>query len=155
MRPRPSAPPPPAVIALACRDQQLVQPPARGGPTAVIMHGAHTGNPNVFFLPPLVPDPTGSPNFDAGKFNPGLSPVAEVCQLTGDPRGTAPVGCAPGEPVFGPATMALDLTAEQYKLNWDTKSTALVATNFYRILVRGRVAAAPSASWMLIRWIGG
>ena len=98
-----------AVIALACRDQQVLQPPTRGGPMAVIMDGAHTGNPDFFFLPPLVSDPTGSPNFDAAKFNPGLSPVAEVCQLTGDPRGTAPVGCAPGEPVFGPATMALDL----------------------------------------------
>ncbi len=126
-----------AVIALGCRDQQPLQPPAFERPSAVIMDGAHSGNADFFFLPPLVADPSGNPNFTPGKFNPGLSPVVEVCQLTGDPRGTAPVDCVAGGPVFGPAAMALDLTAEQYTLNWDTKSTLLVATNFYRILVRG------------------
>jgi len=33
--------------------------------------------------------------------------------------------------------MSLDGGGEQYQLNWDTKSSALDATRFYRIAVRG------------------
>src|SRR3989454_71575 len=39
--------------------------------------------------------------------------------------------------IWGPATMALDLTNEQYTRNWDTKSPPLDAAMFYRITVRG------------------
>src|SRR3989442_979007 len=131
----------PAVSAIGCRDQPLLQPPPHGGPAALIVDGAHSGNADFFFLPPLVPDPTGSPNFDPGKFNPALSPVAEVCVLTGDPGvlQTPAVDCVPDAPlVFGPATMALDLTDEQYQVNWDTQSPVpLDPTKFYRITVRG------------------
>src|SRR3989449_1870569 len=129
-----------AVIAIGCRDQRLLQPPSHGGPAALIVDGAHSGNPDFFFLPPLVPDPTNDPNFDPGKFNPNLSPTAEVCVLTGNP-GLGSVDCATdgsGNPllVLGPATMPLD--GEQYHLNWDTKSPVLLdATKFYRITVRG------------------
>ncbi|PYO14831.1 MAG: hypothetical protein DMD31_06765 [Gemmatimonadetes bacterium] len=129
-----------AVIAIGCRDQRLLQPPAHGALAALIVDGAHSGNPDFFFLPPLVPDPTNDPNFDPGKFNPNLSPTVEVCVLTGNP-GLGSVDCATdgsGNPVlvFGPATMPLD--GEQYHLNWDTKSPVLLdATTFYRITVRG------------------
>src|SRR2546422_11013907 len=102
---------------------------------------AHSGNANFFFLPPLVPDPSAF--FHAGTFNSALSPVVDVCTLSDDPRlHPAPpdpgaASCV-GSPVFGPATMALDLTSQQYTLNWDTKSpTLLDATKFYRIFVRG------------------
>src|SRR5260221_6669838 len=38
-----------------------------------------TSNPDFFFLPPMVPDPTGSPNFQAADFNPNLIPLVKVC----------------------------------------------------------------------------
>jgi len=139
-----------AVIALGCRDQQPLQPPAPGGPAAMIVDGAHNGNPDFFFLPPLVPDPSTDPNFDPGKFNPKLSPTVEVCVLTGDPRvittpPTPPVACDPSASlVFGPSPMALDLTNEQYRLNWDTKSPApLDASKFFRMIVRGAARGTP------------
>src|SRR2546425_4793478 len=138
------------VLSIACREQQPLQPPVRG-PAALISDGAHCimvgttcepGNPDFFFLPPLVADPSSNPNFDVGQFNAALSPVVEVCTLTGDPSGGSPVDCmmSGGNPVlvFGPVTMALDLTSQQYTRDWDTSlPQPLVATNFYRIIVRG------------------
>src|SRR2546422_3897183 len=129
-----------AVISVGCRDQQPVQPTAGAGPAYLISDGAHNGNAHVFFLPPLAPDPGAL--FHAGAFNATLSPVVEVCILTGDPSSGAPVDCmtSGGTPVlvFGPAPMALDLANEQYTGNWDTKAPALLdPTKFYRILVRG------------------
>src|SRR6266571_2890268 len=129
-----------AVISVGCRDQQPVQPLASAGPAYLISHGAHNGNAHVFFLPPLAPDPGAL--FHAGTFNAKLSPVVEVCILTGDPSSGSAVDCmmSGGTPVlvFGPAPMALDLAGEQYTVNWDTKSpTLLDPTKFFRILVRG------------------
>ena len=128
-----------AAISIGCRDQRLLQPPPHGGAAALIVDGAHSGNPNFFFLPPLVPDPSTDPNFDPGKFNPNLSPTVEVCLLSGNPA-LGSVDCATdgsGNPVlvFGPAAMPLD--GEQYHLNWDMSPVLLDATNFYRITVRG------------------
>jgi len=127
------------LLFTACKDRQPLQPPS-GRPSALIMDGAHHGgNADFFFLPPLTADPTGGPNFDPGKFNPNLSPSAEVCTLTGDPAAGA-VDCATdqGRPVlvFGPQPMVLGI--EQYQVTWDTKSpTLLDASKFYRIIVRG------------------
>src|SRR6266568_3061510 len=129
-----------AVISVGCRDQQPVQPLASAGPAYLISDGAHNGNAHVFFLPPLAPDPGAL--FHAGTFNAKLSPVVQVCILTGDHSSGSAVDCmmSGGPPVlvFGPAPMALDLANEQYTGNWDTKSpTLLDPTKFYRILVRG------------------
>jgi alpha-tubulin suppressor-like RCC1 family protein len=136
-----------AVVSLvACTDRQPLQPPGPPGLTALIMDGAHhSGNADFFFLPPLASDPTGSPNFDPGKFNPKLSPTAEVCRLAGDPTSGA-VDCASdnlGQPVlvFGPKAMALDV--EWYQVDWDTKAAALDPSKFYRILVRGAPRGTP------------
>ena len=122
-----------AALSAGCRD--AIQPPATGGPMALIMDGAHSGNSFFFFLPPLVPNPNSF--FHAGKFNPGLSPVVEVCELTGDPRVLAGADCKDLTRVFGPARMTLDQSNQQYQLNWDTKTSPLSADKFYRILVRG------------------
>src|SRR5438874_789936 len=129
-----------AVLTVGCKEQRILQPPASAGPAYMVSDGAHNGNAHFFFLPPLEPDPSAL--FHPGTFNVGLSPVVEVCTLTGDPSRGAPVDCLPsgGNPVlvFGPAPMALDATNERYTLNWDTKSpTRLDPNKFYRILVRG------------------
>ncbi|PYO63545.1 MAG: hypothetical protein DMD70_03720 [Gemmatimonadetes bacterium] len=109
-----------------------------GRPTALVLDGAHNGDPEFFFLPPLVPDPSTDPNFDPAKFDATLAPTVEVCRLTGDPR-SGPVFCvANAALVFGPVNAILDLTSQQYRVNWDTKSpTLLDPSQFYRIRVRG------------------
>lgn len=123
-----------AVISAACGDQHLLQP-RRSGPAALIADGAHDGNPDFFFLPPLVANPVDSPDFDADGFNADLIPTTEVCVLTGDPRAGS-AACA--ATVFGPADMTLDQSNQHYHANWDTKSPApLDPAQFYRILVRG------------------
>src|SRR2546425_324580 len=128
-----------ATAAIAgCTERQVLQSPSLGRPVALILDGAHDGDPDFFFLPPLVPDPSNGPNFDAGKFDATLSPTVEVCRLTGDPR-AGPVFCvANAALVFGPANAILDPTTQQYRVNWDTKSpTLLDPSQFYRIRVRG------------------
>src|SRR5437667_12153623 len=130
-----------AVVAIAaisaCTEQQVTRPPV-GRPTGLVLDGAHNGDPELFFLPPLVPDPSTDPNFDPAKFDATLAPTVEVCRLTGDPR-SGPVFCvANAALVFGPVNAILDLTSQQYRVNWDTKSpTLLDPSPFYRIRVRG------------------
>ena len=126
------------VVGLAaCRESTTVQPSQTGTIRALIVDGAHSGNANFFFLPPLVPDPSGSPNFIVGQFNPNLAPFVEVCQLVTDPRVDPNTDCLNSTRVFGPARMALDAPDELYQLNWDTGASGLLATNFYRVIVRG------------------
>ena len=122
------------VVVTGCRDNSLQPPPQL---SAAIQDGNHAGNPNFFFLPPLVPSPVGSQFYDVGKFNAHLAPVAEVCELAANPILVPTTDCKGGPLVFGPATMALDLLNEQYQLNWDTQAAALILTSFYRITVRG------------------
>ena len=122
-----------AIILAGCRDN-TVQPKA-AALDAAIQDGNHAGNPNFFFLPPLVPNPVGSPNFNPGTFNAKLAPVVEVCRLAGNPLLDPSTSCGPL--VFGPASMALDATNQLYQLNWDTQASQLDATAFYRITVRG------------------
>ncbi len=126
------------VVLSGCTDNSPLQqnPPALN---ALIVDGAHSnGNKDFFFLPPLVPSPVGSPNYDAGKFNARLSPFVEVCELNAVDVASLPTAtCKSSARVFGPARMTLDASSEQYQLNWDTKTSALIATSFYRIFVSG------------------
>src|SRR5204863_9009530 len=41
------------------------------------------GNPDFFFLPPMVANPSNNPNFQAADFNPNLIPTVQVCFLPG------------------------------------------------------------------------
>ncbi|HVH68714.1 MAG TPA: Ig-like domain-containing protein [Gemmatimonadales bacterium] len=127
-----------ALIAITGCTEQRVTPPAVGHPLALILDGAHNGDPNFFFLPPLVPNPVNDPHFNASAFDATLSPTVEVCRLTGDPR-SGPVFCvANAALVFGPVNAVLDATNQQYQVNWDTKAPpGLDPTKFYRIRVRG------------------
>jgi len=126
------------VVLSGCTDNSPLQqnPP---GLNALIFDGAHSnGNKDFFFLPPLVSSPVGSPNYDAGKFNARLSPFVEVCELDAvDVASLLTATCKSTARVFGPARMTLDASNEHYQLNWDTKTSALIATSFYRIFVSG------------------
>jgi hypothetical protein len=126
------------VVLAGCRENSPLQ---QNQPilNALIFDGAHSdGNKDFFFLPPLVGNPNGSPNFDAGKFNAHLSPFVEVCELSANPILFPTTDCNASKPLaFGPARMSLDAGSEQYQVNWDTKASLLDATRFYRITVRG------------------
>src|SRR5436309_14510314 len=95
-----------SVLSVACRDRELPLAPASGRPAFLISDGAHTGgNADFFFLPPLVPDPSGSPNFDGGRFNAQLAPIVEVCEMGADPRLVTTSVFDGGGPGYGPASI--------------------------------------------------
>lgn len=121
---------------VACQGDRTLSPNVPP-PFAAISDGAHaSGNPDFFFLPPIVPDPSGDANFSAGAFNPDLLPVVDVCELNGDPS-AGPVQC--GATAFGPAAANLALPEEHYAVNWNTDASnggaGLDVTKFYRIRV--------------------
>ena len=121
----------------ACSNDSPLQQNEPHGLQALIFDGAHSaGNKDFFFLPPLVASPVGTPNYDAGRFNPRLVPTVEICKLAASPLLVPNTDCA-GAPAFGPARMTLDASNQQYQLNWDTQASLLDATAFYRISVRG------------------
>src|SRR5437867_10338495 len=75
-----------AGLAVACQDHVPTIPSS--GPLAAISDAAHnSGNPDFFFLPPLVPDPSGDPNFEPSEFNSHLAPTVEVCEWNGSACG--------------------------------------------------------------------
>jgi hypothetical protein len=70
------------LMIAACEEPGLGPIAEVASPTFQIMDAAHdaAGNPNFFFLPPIVPDPSGHEDFDAEGFDGTLSPVVEICQ---------------------------------------------------------------------------
>ena len=74
------------VVAAACSDQdRLTEPPIDTEPIFEIWDAIHpTGNPDFFFLPPMVPHPNSHPEFDPLGFDATLSPVVEICELGDD-----------------------------------------------------------------------
>lgn len=128
-------------LLVACHGDRAVTPDL-GRPSALIVDGANSGgNPDFFFLPPMVPDPSGNSNFDKDLFNATLTPFVDVCQLTGDPREDDPndqtddVAC--DHLVFGP--VAAPVSASHYQVNWHTDASnngaGLDVAEFYRIQV--------------------
>lgn len=115
----------------ACQDRSPLAPSEI---SALLSDGAHGGgNPDFFFLPPLVGDPTSDPNFTAGQFNRRLRPVMAVfkgsdqCNLSNVKR-----------KVFGPVIVPASSTEEMYKLDWNT--SVLKAGTQYRLCVFGSSA---------------
>ena len=119
---------------VACREQRSVtSPPAIA---ADLSNGSvAAGNGHFFFLPPLVTRPTSS-----GTFNPDLRPVVDICQLAVDASGN-PLHCDQTAAEIKPGTVLLDLTDEQYHVNWHTDQPPIDMTKFYRIQVRGAPGA--------------
>jgi hypothetical protein len=149
-------------LVIACDGTtEPTAPSARGNTSNVISDGAHGGaNKDFFFLPPLMPSPTSSPNFDAGKFNGGLRPSLQVqiCELAADHlsaqgRPTDATTCASVPPIanFAPGSVQLvanprsqigwwsvfNLPADGfYYVLWDSHATnRLDASKYYRIKV--------------------
>src|SRR5689334_19696260 len=72
------------LFVVACKDNN---PPTRisgpPDPSKIISDGAHGGNKDFFFLPPMVPLPVGNPDFELGQFNNTLKPSlrVDICEL--------------------------------------------------------------------------
>ena len=113
---------------LACQSDQPVAS-RLGSPTAEISDANHaaTGfasNPHFFFLPPLV-----SPPNPTGVFNPRLSPVVQVCDVLETP-------CPDHhEHARFSSTVRLDLSGQQYAVNWNTTPSSEPVGASYRIAV--------------------
>ena len=151
-----------AIAAVAavygCKD---VNPPADlaapADPSKMISDGAHGGNKDFFFLPPMVPLPIGNPDFELGKFNNTLKPSLkiEICELNADhlTTGGLPTDhttCGAIKKTFAPGSVNLvNLPVRQngwwslfnlppdgfYYVLWDTRQSNLNVKKYYRISV--------------------
>ena len=91
-----------------------------------ILDGAHGGNKSVFFLPPMVSNPTGQPGFG--------DPVAAGLPVSFQIDQLASSGCAAqSTKTFATADVTFDGTA--YQANWHTDESNLNANCTYRISV--------------------
>jgi hypothetical protein len=75
-------------IVFGCQGHELPTAPGTVknvplGSSAVLSDGANGGNPDFFFLPPLVPAPYTNPAFEVGRSNNVLRPnlVVQICEL--------------------------------------------------------------------------
>ena len=121
-----------SVLVVGCQDRPTVTAPP-GGLLATISDGAQAGgNADFFFLPPLAGNPRSSPNFDAGKFNPGLRPVVRVFKYA---AGGSRCSFAPDVQRYDLGVAPVEGRSEQYSINWNTRAAGLVARAIYRICV--------------------
>lgn len=143
-------------LVVACQDQRVPTAPARNAPTdpsALISDGAHGGNPDFFFLPPMVSNPVGNANYEPGKANATLAPSLSVviCRLQAAPVDASglPVvtDCVAGPPVktFPAGTVDQQGGASDgfYQVQWHTKDSNLDVTKYYRIKVMVQGSSTP------------
>ena len=121
-----------AVAACASGDQTR---PELGPPSFAIVDGTRSGgNPDFFFLPPMVNDPSGNPNFQAADFNPSLIPLVKVCAYASSVTTEAAVtgGAVPDCHYTVTLSAPLNLTNQFYNANWTIPNSNDI---FYRVSV--------------------
>jgi hypothetical protein len=143
-------------FAFAC-DQKAPTDPAGlkapSDPSMIISDGAHGGNPDFFFLPPLLPNPSNSPNYESGRANTTLasSLTVEICELQAAPVNAQglPVAtdCIAGPPLkkFPAGTVRLADSGNDgfYMAQWKPTESNLVLSKYYRIKVLIEGSTAP------------
>ena len=119
-----------AMLVAACGDRNALAPTAIEPPSYGIFDGNNNdGNPDFFFLRPLVPDPSASEGYDPDGFNPGLRPVVHICEIVG-------AACGPTLVAFGGDQITVSIADEHYHVNWHTDRTGVLNTgSIYRIQV--------------------
>src|SRR5437868_4464361 len=116
-----------AFAALSCSDRSTPTSPRSlrpGATSKTISDGAHTGNQDVWFLPPMVSSPVGKPGY-GNAFDPGRSVAIKIKDVT---TNTYVVGA--------PSAVTVSLTDQLYQANWDTKNPALSLVDIYRVEVQ-------------------
>jgi len=121
------------VVLLACQDEGLFTD-LPDSPVAALSDGANGvgGNPDFFFLPPLVANPVNHPEFERGMFHPGLYPVVKVFEVPSDPLAECTIGTSPVADLGVAPVYEAD---EMYRIDWDTKATDLEVGADYRVCV--------------------
>lgn len=114
-------------LLVGCSDRPTVtEPDADLAPSLAVSDGANGGNPNFFFLPPLVPHARAN-----GAFNPNLMPVVEICEL----NDAAEPACVDGPPVERFESVDVNARREFYRVKWHTRRAGLRIGQIYRIRV--------------------
>src|SRR3954465_15268965 len=67
------------ILIFGCRGETAS--PKIETPLFAVSDGAHNGNPDFFFLPPLFKSPTTDPNYEPLAANVSLKPTVEICEL--------------------------------------------------------------------------
>lgn len=119
------------VAASACRDSLSPRELKPSQISRQISDGAHGGpNDDVFFLPPMVGNPSGAPGY-GDPFQPNLPVTITVCQRDDtDEKCTSNVVAN-----FPPNMVNMSLTDQMYYVNWDTKAVPLDTSKTYQIQV--------------------
>lgn len=122
------------VLAYACGGETAS--PTVEAPTFAVSDGAHNGNPDFFFLPPLFKSPVNNPNYEPSAANLNLRPAVEICEL-GVAASDGSRDCIAGPPLkrFAPSQVTVSLSDQLYQVNWKTDETPLDVGQFYRIRV--------------------
>lgn len=120
--------------AVACGDNRTMPTAPRHivppGANSTLWDGSQVGgNPNVFFLPPLVANPNGSPTYGVNPFQPGLPVQIEIACLT-PPTGGSCTGRG-----LARTNATQDQSNQQYQLNWDTRAPGFDAGYVFRIKI--------------------
>lgn len=116
------------VVLLVCACTRDTVNPALNRPLASFRDGAHGGNPDFFFLPPIFANPVNNPNYSANAFNANVRPTVEICELVAGVCGTV-------IKTFAASEITLSTTNQQYQVDWNTSLSNLVLTSVYRIRV--------------------
>src|SRR5882672_9288140 len=101
--------------AVACGDNRSIPTAPRHivppGASSTLWDGSQVGgNSNVFFLPPLVSNPNGSPTYGVNPFQAGLPVQIEIACLT------APTGGSCGGRGLARTNATQDQSNQQYQL---------------------------------------
>src|SRR5205085_1888339 len=126
-------------------------------PSKIISDGAHGGNKDFFFLPPMVPLPLNNADFELGQFNNTLRSAVrvDICELKAENLvnglPSAATGCngAPIKTFPAGSTNLVNLPLRQsgwwslfnlppdgfYYVLWDTRQSNLNVNKYYRIKV--------------------
>ncbi len=119
-----------SVTTLSCSDSSPPVSPELNlpGPARQIVDAAHSGgNAHFFWLPPMVAQPSG---FN-GAFDPSLSPVVRVCDLSDcDSQVVAEFTTASGT-----GSEAVQLESDHYVVDWHVDDSGVVPGPTYRIRV--------------------
>ena len=113
-----------AVVFVACQDRILPTDPGFEAANFEISDGAHDGNGDVFFLPPLVPNPSGDPEFGDRDANPDLEGgiFSRICEVDGS-------AC------FDDLPMTFQEDDGFYRVNWRTRGLGLPNGTTRRITI--------------------
>jgi hypothetical protein len=129
------------LVAAGCDDVRNPAAPPAELPSARISDGRFVGgNDDFFFLPPVMPDPRGTANYDAAGFNPRLGPTVSVCRLSANPLTNPTTDCAldaANKPILVASFSSSQVTVgtDQYHVNWNTEQSNLSVDLFYRLQV--------------------